>query len=387
MSSEITTQDRVIPLSVPNIGGNEWQYVKDCLDTGWISSAGSYVSRFENMVAEYAGAKYGVACVNGTAALHLAMRLLNVQQGDHILVPNITFIATINSIVYHNAEPILIDADQNTWQMDLDLLEEFLSDQVEMRENQAFYRQSNRPIRAIMPVHVLGNMVDMDRLMALARKYHLQVIEDAAESLGSRYKGKHSGTFGEIGCFSFNGNKIISTGGGGVIVTNDEGHARQAKHLSQQAKPNPHSYDHDQVGYNYRLVNILAAVGVAQMEQLDGFLQRKREVINYYKSELNGVADIGFQEIRPEVECNGWLFTISSRYQPELLRALNAKKIISRPFWVPMNQLPMFQNLTYFHRADVSDQIFRSCLSIPSSTNITDEELEIVVHEIKRILS
>lgn len=270
----------MIPLSIPNISGNEWQYVKECLDTGWISSVGAYVNRFEEALAEYTGARYAVATMNGTAALHIALKLAGVQPGDLVIVPNITFVASCNAITYAGATPLLIDIDPHTWQMDLDLLEEYLAAHTALNEGEKrirpFLRHSGRYIGAIMPVHVLGNMVNMERLMEIAKRYHLPVVEDSTEALGSYYKGKHAGQFGLMGTFSFNGNKIISTGGGGMIVTDDEILAKQAKHLTTTAKVDPFEYRHDAIGYNYRLVNILAAVGVAQMEQLPCFLLRKK---------------------------------------------------------------------------------------------------------------
>ncbi|MCG2613990.1 LegC family aminotransferase [Terrimonas sp. NA20] len=381
------SNQQLIPLSLPNMAGNEWKYVKDCLDTGWISSVGSYVNQFEQMVADFAGAKYGVAAVNGTAALHISLLLSGVKTGDYVIVSNLTFVASANSIKYVGAEPLLIDADPAYWQMDLDLLEEFLSEQTELKGQELFYKKDGRRIGAIMPVHILGNMCDMDRFLSIVAKYPLPVVEDATEALGTTYKGKHAGTFSPLACFSFNGNKIISTGGGGVIVTDDEALAKHAKHITTTAKASPDEYYHDEVGYNYRLVNILAAVGVAQMELLPSFLERKQEVVSFYKDELNGVADIRFQQELPEVKANGWLFTIQTEKQGQLLNHLNANKILSRRFWMPMNKLPMYKDCPYITKKDAADYIYNTCLSIPSSTNITDEQLEIVVREIKQALS
>ena len=376
----------LIPLSVPNIAGNEWKYVKDCLDTGWISSVGSYVNQFEQMVADYSGAKYGVAAVNGTAALHISLLMNDVKPGDYVILPNLTFVASANSIKYLGADPILIDADPKLWQMDLDLLEEFLQTETEIRGKELIYKKDGRVVRAIMPVHILGNICDMDRFMKIVSAYPLAIVEDATEALGSYYKGKHAGTFSEMACFSFNGNKIISTGGGGVIVTSNEALAKKAKHLTTTAKSSPDEYYHDEVGYNYRLVNVLAAIGVAQMEQLPGFIRRKKQIVDYYQSQLTGVADIRFQEILPEVETNGWLFTIQTDHQKKILDHLNKNSILSRRFWMPMNKLPMYSKGIYFQKKDNADYIYNTCLSIPSSTSITDEQMEIVVREIKAAL-
>lgn len=374
---------QLIPLSVPNIAGNEWKYVKDCLDTGWISSVGSYVNQFEQMVADFAGAKYGVAAVNGTAALHISMLLSGVKLGDYVLLPNLTFVASANAIKYLGADPILIDADPLLWQMDLDLLETFLAEETVIKDKELFYKKDGRRISAIMPVHILGNMGNMDRFASIISKYPVAVVEDATEALGTRYKKQHAGTFSPLGCFSFNGNKIISTGGGGVIVTNDEELAKKAKHITTTAKASVDEYYHDEVGFNYRLVNILAAVGVAQMEQLPGFIKRKKEAVAFYKEAFTGVGDIRFQQELPEVTTNGWLFTIQTNRQQHLLDHLNAKKILSRRFWMPMNKLPMYANCPYIQRSDNADLIYNTCLSIPCSTSITDEQLEIVAKEVK----
>jgi len=377
------SNDKLIPLSVPNIAGNEWKYVKECLDTGWISSVGSYVTRFEQMVADFAGAKYGVAAVNGTAALHIALLLSGVRQDDYVILPNLTFVASANSIKYLGADPILIDADPDLWQMDLDLLEEFLENETDEKDGSLFYIKDGRRIGAIMPVHILGNMCDMDRFLSIVKKYPLPVVEDATEALGTSYKGKSAGTFSPLACFSFNGNKIISTGGGGVIVTDDEALAKHAKHLTTTAKARSDEYYHDEVGYNYRLVNVLAAIGVGQMELLPSFIKRKKECVSFYKKELSGVADIRFQQELPDVTTNGWLFTIQTDQQQKLLDHLNANNILSRRFWMPMDKLPMYKDCVYVQKKNSADYIYNTCLSIPCSTNITDEQLAIVVNEIK----
>lgn len=371
-------------LSAPNISGNEWKYVKECLDTAWVSSVGAYVNQFEEMMAAYTGCKYAVATSCGTTALHISLLLAGVTRQDYVIVPNITFVASLNSIAYTGASPILIDIDEKTWQMDLELLENFLHLHTAIENNRCVYVKDKRVIRAIMPVHVLGNMVDMERLLLIADRFKLQVVEDATEALGSYYKGKHSGSFGLTGCFSFNGNKIITTGGGGMIVTNDEQIAKKAKHLTTQAKSDPFEYRHDEIGYNYRLVNILAAIGVAQMEQLPGFIERKKEINTIYRNELEEVGDITFQEATEGVDPNCWLFTIRTSKQKELLNSLNKNNLQSRPFWVPMNQLAMFSNDTYISNTDCSNTIYQECLSIPCSTNINNQEIDSVIDVIKK---
>ncbi len=372
-------------LSGPNMGGNEWKYVKECLDTGWVSSVGSYVDKMEQMSAQFAGTKYAVATSCGTTALHICLILNNVQQNDLVIAPNITFIATINSIKYTGANPLLIDTDESNWQMDLNLLQEFLETETEQKENGCYHKKTGKRIPVLMPVHVLGNICDMDRLMQLASKHNLVVIEDSTEALGSYYKGKHAGSFGQMGTFSYNGNKIITTGGGGMIVTNDETLAKKAKHLTTQAKSDSFEYIHDEVGYNYRLVNVAAAMGVAQMEQLPSFIKRKHEIINSYKKELSGVGDITFQQVSDDVNPNWWMPTIKTEKQKDVLKILNDNKMQSRPFWVPMNQLRMFNNDIYYTKKDVSNYIYQRCLSIPCSTNITNEDLVAVANKIKEV--
>ena len=373
----------MIPLSVPSIAGNEWKYVKDCLDTGWISSVGSYVADFENEVARFSQTQYGVACVNGSAGLHVAMQLCGVQQGDYVITPNITFIATVNAIKYCNANPIFIDVDTDDWQMDLNVLENFLANETTIKNDKCFYTKTDKQISALLAVHVLGNVCDVDKLMKICNEYNLTLIEDSTESLGSYYKGKHTGGFGKMGVFSFNGNKIISTGGGGVMVTNDEVLAKRAKHITTQSKADPMEYYHDENGYNYRLVNILAAVGVAQMEQLPGFIINKKKMDTFYRNELAGVGDIVFQKVSDDVDANCWLFTFKTARKNELLNFLNDLKILSRSFWVPMNQLPMHKNDVYISNNDTSDHIYKTCLSIPCSVGITNEQLVEVVTAIK----
>jgi perosamine synthetase len=376
----------MIPLSVPNISGNEWQYIKECLDTNWVSSVGSFVDKFEKSVADFTGAKYAISTVNGSAALHISLLLADVKAGDFVIVPNITFVASVNTIRYTGANPILIDVAEDNWQMDLTLLESFLKKETKSINATCIHIKTGRRISAIMPVHVLGNLCDMDTLMEISQKYHLKVVEDATEALGSLYKKKHAGTHGLMGCFSFNGNKIITTGGGGMIVTNDETLAKKAKHITTQAKSDPFEYIHDEVGYNYRLVNILAAMGLAQMEQLPSFLERKKEITHQYNVSLAELPGFSTQKITHGVEPNNWLYTIICTRQKELIEALISKQIQVRPFWVPMNQLKMYQEEIYVSTANLSDHIYRHSISLPCSTNIPSEDVELVIKTIKNIL-
>jgi perosamine synthetase len=381
----------MIPLSIPNLQGNEWKYVQDCLTTGWISSAGSYVNQFEDMVAQYAGAKYGIACMNGTAGLHIAQLVCGVKASDYVIAPNLTFVATLNAIKYTGATPILIDTLSNSWQMDLDLLETFLKEKTELKQvdNSWYsYRKSDgKRIFAIMPVHVLGNIGDMEHLQEIANTYHLEIIEDSTEALGSYHNRKHAGTFGKFGVFSFNGNKIISSGGGGVIVTDDEDLAKKAKHLTTTAKVSALDYIHDEIGFNYRMVNILAAIGVAQMEQFSEILDQKKHIDAFYRKELEGVGDIIFQEILENTNPNCWLFTFRTNKMRPLLKFLNDSGVQSRPFWMPMNQLEMFKHELFVTANNASNKLYDTCISIPSSSGLTQAQLEKTVETIKKFYS
>ena len=378
----------MIPLSLPNLSGKEWEYVKECLDTGWISTAGSFVDRFESEFANYLNMEGSVSVVNGTSALHISLQLLGVKRNDLVIMPNVTFVASANAISYLGASPLLIDIDEDSWQMDLNLLENFLCNNC-MMDNEGVLRlkETNQKISALMIVHVQGNMCDMDRLLKICEKYKLRILEDAAEALGAKYKNRYAGTIGEIGCFSFNGNKIMSTGGGGMIISQKMAHIKDAKHLTTTAKRDSLTYFHDEIGYNYRLVNILSAVGVAQLEQLDSFIKSKVRIANFYRKRLKGIGDISFQHSLDEVISNEWLFTIRTSCMQELLEYLNSNGIMSRPFWIPMNQLPMYSDNIYINENDVSSKVHSSALSIPCSTNISDSELEQVAETIKEFFN
>lgn len=378
----------MIPLSVPTISGNEWQYVKDCLDTGWISSAGKFVNDFENQIAQYVKINHAIACMNGTVGLQSALNVLGVSNNDIVLTTNLTFVATLNSISYTGAEPILFDIDQSTWQIDLNLVENWLNENTILKEYKgqlhSYTQKSNKKIGALVPVHVLGGLADIEKLLAISEKYHIPIMEDSTEALGSTYRAKSAGTFGRIGVFSFNGNKIISTGGGGMIVTNDKILAQKAKHITTTAKTDPLDYFHDEIGYNYRLVNVLAAIGVAQMEKLPQILQRKKEIDQIYRQELISVPEIIFQNHIEGSDPNCWLFTFRAPKMRELLKFLNAKGVQSRPFWTPMNRLPMYAHLDYINQNDITGKIFSECISIPSSSSLTEEQQEEVIRKIKK---
>ena len=377
----------MIPLSVPNLSGKEWEYIKECIDTNWVSSVGSFVDRFETEFAQYVGVKHAVSVVNGTAALHISLQLSGVQQDDYVIVPNVTFVASLNSIKYCNANPILVDAEEETWQMDLGLLRKFLENETFQKSGNCYLKSDNKKIAAIMPVHVLGNLCNMSELMKTAKEFSLKIVEDSTEALGSYVGQQHSGTFGDFGCFSFNGNKIMTTGGGGMIVTNDTDLAKKAKHITTQAKSDKFEYIHDAIGYNYRLVNVLAAMGVAQLEQMPSFLAAKKRIAEKYIAELQNIEGISFQKTENDVNPNNWLFTITSDKQKALVQHLLKHNIQVRPFWRPMNQLKMFKNDLYVSETDVSNKIYANCLSLPCSSNLTGEEQSFVIEKIKEFYS
>lgn len=378
----------MIPLSIPNLAGKELEYVNKCIKTGWISSAGSFVDTFEEQISNYTKTTQAVACMNGTVGLQTALNVIGISKEDLVLTTNLTFVATLNAISYTGAKPILFDINRNTWQIDLDIVEEWLFQNTYTKEingkPSSYHNTSQKKIGAIVPVHVLGALVDIDKLLNISRKYHIPIIEDSTEALGSSYKGKYAGTFGKFGVFSFNGNKIISTGGGGMIVTHNETLAKKAKHITTTAKTDPLDYFHDEIGYNYRLVNILAAIGVAQMEQFPTILEKKKLIDQRYRKELNGIADIKFQEHIKGSDPNCWLFTFRTSRMRELLEFLNSNGVQSRPFWTPMNRLPMYSKLEYVTKSDITGHIFSECISIPSSSNLTEEQQKEVITTIRK---
>lgn len=373
-----------IPLCEPNLGGREKQYMTEAVDSNWLSG-GSFLRRFEQQLADYSGAAHVIGVSNGTSALQVALTLAGVEKGDLVLVPSLTFVATANAVKYLGADPVMIDIDARTWLMDLDLLQRFLENQTYRNSSGCFHRESHRRIKAVVPVHLLGNVCEMDRLNDLADHFALAVVEDAACSLGSFQNGWHSGTSGLLGTMSFNSNKIITTAGGGAILTNDEALAKRARHLITQSKSHATEYIHDELGYNFRLVNPLAAMGCAQMEQLPGFIQRKKEVAAWYQREL-GEYDVVFQELTPGTDSNYWHSAMLAEDSRHLITALAADNIESRPLWTPIHELPVFTNDLYVTRENVSSDVSRRGIMLPCSTSITDEQLERVTQSIAKFL-
>ncbi len=374
----------MIPLSVPTLRGNEWRYIKECLDTGWVSSVGAFVERFERMVADYVGATHAVATVNGTAALHIALLLAGVQPDDEVLVSSLTFIAPVNAIRYVGAWPVFIDAEPDSWQMDPQRVAAFLTQRCTWRNGALYTTSTQRRVRAIVPVHILGHPVDIDPILELARTYNLVVIEDAAESLGARYRERMVGHLGDIACFSFNGNKVMTTGGGGMLVTENEAWAQRARYLTTQAKDDTVEYIHHEVGYNYRLTNIQAAMGCAQMEQLDDYIAVKRQRAAHYTAALAGVPGITPMPEATWAWSTRWLSTIlvdAAAYGMDsraLLRALHAARIQTRPLWQPVHLSQAHQGSEPLP-CPVAERLNQMALSLPSSVGLTDEQLARVV--------
>ncbi|HEX7589658.1 MAG TPA: LegC family aminotransferase, partial [Demequinaceae bacterium] len=373
-----------IPLSVPEFHGNEWLYVKECLDTGWVSSVGSYVERFEADMASATGTRFAVATMNGTSALHTALLVAGVRPDDEVLVSTLTFIAPANAVRYVGARPVFIDAEPATGQMDPSRVAEFLDRGCVTRGGEVFDRETGRRVKAIIPVHILGHPVDMDPVLELARRYGLAVVEDATESLGAEYKGRRVGQLGDIACFSFNGNKIITTGGGGMIVTNDEAWARKARYLTTQAKDDPVEFVHDEIGYNYRLTNVLAAIGVAQLERLPEYVAAKRRIAARYADALGAVPGLSCLGEAPWARATFWMsvvrvdreaFGADSR---ALLRALEARRIQTRPLWQPIHLSRPHVGSTRLG-GDVAERLHRDCLTLPCSVGLTEEQQSRVI--------
>ena len=370
------------------MSGNEWAYVKECLDTGWVSSVGGYVDRFEKETAEFVGVRHAIATVNGTAALHVALLVAGVQPGDEVLVSTLTFIAPANAIRYVGAWPVFIDAEADYWQMDPDRVAIFLEHDCRPKDGGLVNRHTGRRVAAILPVDILGHPVQAGPIVDLARKYGLAVVEDATEGLGARYRDRKVGALGDVACLSFNGNKIITTGGGGMILTDDEAWAQKARHLTTQAKEDPLEYVHKEIGFNYRLTNVLAAIGVAQLEQLDAYVARKREIAARYTQALAGVPGISVPREAPWARSTFWLYTIlvdAGRFgmgSRDLLRQLQRNGIQSRPLWQPMHRSAAHEK-AWWTGGEVADRLNREALSLPCSVSLTPEDQAFVLERLR----
>lgn len=345
---ELYSSQEFIPLSVPKFVGNEKKYLNECIDTTFVSSVGKFVDKFEEMVADYTGAKKAVVCVNGTNALHMSLLLVGVERDDEVLTQALTFIATCNAISYIGAHPVFIDVDRNTMGLSPDAMKNWLAKNAEIRNDQCFNKNTGRRVKACVPMHTFGHPVRIDEIADVCAEYHIELVEDAAESIGSKYKGIHTGLFGKVGALSFNGNKTITTGGGGMLLFNDEELGTLAKHITTQAKV-PHRWEfvHDHIGYNYRMPNINAALGCAQMEHLEEFVLNKRETAQKYKDFFASVENIEFFPEPENCRSNYWLNALilkDRNAQQTFLQETNDKGVMTRPIWELMNRLPMFEN-------------------------------------------
>lgn len=375
----------MIPLSVPNFEGNELKYVTDAVGQGWVSTGGAYITKMEQMVAEYVNVPKAVACQSGTAALHLSLIECGVKPGELVIAPTLTFIAAVNPVKYTGAEPVFIDCDDSLC-MDPVKLRAFCEEECELKDNTLLYRKTGQRIGALIVVHVFGNMADMEKIMAVAEEYHLQVVEDATEALGTRYTegkycGQFAGTIGDFGAFSFNGNKIITTGGGGMVVSRKEDALRHIQYLSTQAKDDPLFYIHNEVGYNYRMTNVQAAIGAAQMELLETFVKRKNENYEQYKQQFKNCSSVRLMEFRNGTYSNKWFYALEILDKNESMRALvnrlSDEGIQTRTIWGLIHeQRPYQQNIAY--KIEKAKYYSGQILNIPCSTSLKEDEIKLV---------
>ena len=365
--------DNYLPLHEPKFDELEKENLKYCIDTTYVSTVGQYVNDFEQNIAEFTGAKYAIAVVNGTSALHLALKLIGVDINHEVICPSLTFIGTVNAISYLGAKPHFVDCDEKTLGIDPIALSNWLEEISIKKGNKTFNKKTGRIISAIIPMHTYGHPAKIDQILEISKEYNLKLVEDAAESLGSFYKKKHTGTFGEIGILSFNGNKIITTGGGGALLTNDESLAKSAKHISSTAKvPHKWRYIHDEIGFNYRLPNINAALGCAQLKKIDKFLDAKRKLFLKYKEVLDSIDGIKLFNEPENSRSNYWLQTIilENGFENELediLKNTNKKNIMTRPAWNLIHQLDMYLDCPK-SSLSVSESLSKRIINIPSNT-------------------
>lgn len=364
-----------VPLHEPYFYGNEWEYVKECLDTGWVSSVGKFVDRFEHDIAEFTGARHAVAVVNGTAALHICLKLAGVESGDEVVMQSLTFVATANAVSYCNAVPHFVDVEECSLGIDPEALSEHLGKVSEIRGNACYNRITGRRIRALLPMHTFGHPSNLEALLDVAKRFHLELIEDAAESLGSYCHDRHTGNFGRLAAFSFNGNKIMTTGGGGAIVTNDEVLAKLAKHITTTAKlPHRWCFDHDMVGFNYRMPNINAALGCAQIEQLPYFLAAKRQLFARYREAFSGMVGVRVFGEPENCKSNYWLQTLlldneHANMHNSLLEMSNNNGLMTRPAWTPLHSLRPYADCPRME-LPITSSLEKRIINIPSSPQL-----------------
>ena len=370
----MTETSEKIWLASPHMSdeGYEMQYVQEAFDSNWIAPLGTNVNEFEKELASKVGADHAAALTSGTGAIHLALMAAGVGEGDIVLCPTLTFSATANPIIYVNATPVFIDSDYETWNMDPNAIE-------------AAFEKYGDKIKAVLVVHLYGLSADMDKIMAICNKYNVPVIEDAAESLGTYYKGQHTGTFGEYGIFSFNGNKIITTSGGGMLVSNNEEKVKKVRFWSTQSRDQARHYQHSELGFNYRMSNVVAGIGRGQLKVLDQRVAKKKYIYEYYKRELGHIEGINFMPVNEWDKPNYWLtsMTVTGKITPlEIMEKLEANNIESRPVWKPMHLQPFFSEYDYIGR-DVSQKLFENGVCLPSDTKMTDDDLQRVCKIIK----
>ena len=394
----------MISVHEPYFSGNEWKYIKNCLDQGWVSSAGKAIDLFEKKIAKYTGSKYAVACVNGTSALQIALKIAGVNKGDEVIAPSLTFISPINAIYYNNAKPVFMDNDDH-YTIDIDKTTDFLKKETKtfiekksgVKSVITINKKNGNRIKAIIIVHVFGNAVKLDKLVNLCKKKNIFIVEDAAESVGTfyklgKYKNKHTGTIGNIGCLSFNGNKIITTGGGGIILTDNLRIAKKSKYLITQAKDDSVFYIHNEVGYNFRLTNLQAALGIAQLESLKKYINKKKIIHQIYKKQINKINCLKISDTPNFANCNHWLNIleiqkkISKKRLFKIIKYLKKNKIETRPVWHPNHLQKQFKNCQGYKLKNIN-QIYKNRLCLPSSPQLTRKQQSFICLKLKSIFT
>ena len=384
---------RFIPLSIPNFEGNERKYVDDALDQGWVSTGGAYITKLEEKLADFLNVEKTAAVQSGTSALHLSLIACGVQPGDMVIVPTLTFIAAVNPVRYQFAEPVFMDCDDSLC-MDPQKLRRFCESECVTENGQLKHKSTGKTVKAVVVVHVFGNMADMESIMDIAQEFHLKVIEDATEALGTqytngRYSGKFAGTIGDFGAYSFNGNKIITTGGGGAVTAKDPAEVEHLKYLSTQAKDDPHFYVHNEIGYNYRMTNLQAALGVAQMEELPEFIHRKQKNYGLYQQLLQEFSGGTLLSFREGTSSNQWFYSLKldmeklqGKNMRDVITTLQERGVQTRAIWGLIHEQLPYQDAIAYEMEKAP--YYSSCiLNIPSSTQITDDDIRFVVEQIK----
>lgn len=379
--------NKFIPLSVPNLKGRELEYVTHAVETEWVSTGGPYVTEFERKIAVYVKSKGAISVQNGTSGLHIALQVCDVDIDDEVIVPSLTFIAAVNPVKYIGADPIFMDCDDSLC-MDVDKLLEFCQEECSYIDGKLINNITKKHIKAVLVVHVFGNMTNMEIIMKIADKFNLKVIEDATEAIGTyyiqgKYKNKYAGTIGNVGVYSFNGNKIMTTGGGGMIVSNDEELLKRAKHLTTQAKSDELYYTHDEVGYNYRMTNIQAALGVAQLEQLENFIQTKKDNYELYKEKIGQIDGLSLLEFNDEIRSNYWFYAlyVGDEYpldRDEIINYLSSKKVQVRPIWGLINEQKPYKG-SQRYKIEKAKGYLEHVLNIPCSSNLSKEDVQYVI--------